>query len=269
MELKDKLILFLVGLVALLLLVGVGALAWQRHQSDKVRLELQNQLAQQAKTLEVLPGLYEKLTLQTQDVQNMANQNKELSAQLGKEHAQLLSATQAVVTWKKAYEGLASASQSQVPPQPGSQSASDRTRVDFKEDFGGGYIGVSGYTLTSPPEAYLKIEQLRPLKLTAAIAQLKDQSWKTYVTSSEENVQVDIAVSAVNPYLEEPKWYEKLALRGDLGVGVTDAGAGVLLGLGATFELGRFDVGPGAWMTITNRVDKYLGVMVGFHPFQR
>jgi cell division protein FtsL len=277
MELKDKLILVLLGLVVLMAGVGAVTVTWQRHVDRKLTVDLQNQLAAKDKTLEEQKGLYTKLTLQESNVQSVLDsqdkQIQELKEQLKSSGQQLLDATQTSLTWRHAYEGIAKSTQSTVvspPTGPGSTGTGtsvSRARVDFDETFD--YIGVTGYTLTNPPEAYLKLTQLRPLKLTVASAQDKTGAWHTYVTSSETNVQADIVVSAVNPYLEEPKWYEKLALRGDLGVGSTSAGAGVLFGLGATYEVGRFDVGPAAWLTVTDRVDKYLGVMVGYHPFQR
>jgi hypothetical protein len=274
MDLKDKLILSLLGLVILLGLTGAVLVTWQKHVDDKQRVDLQNQLASKDKELQEAPGLYAKLALQEAKpiLDQKDAQIQELQRQLKQTGDSLLDATQLKLTWQKAYEGLAKASQSQVSGQPsshqtGSTTTQSRDRVDFSETFDN--MEVTGYTMTNPPEAYLKLAQLRPLKLTVAVAQTKDGAWRTYVTSSEQNVRPDIQVTSVNPYLIETKWYEKLAVRADLGVGSTSAGAGVLLGVGATFEIGRFDVGPAVWLSVTDRADKFAGVMVGWHPFQR
>jgi hypothetical protein len=239
--------------------------------------QLQNESALKDKTIEEQKGLYEKLTLQEQNVQSVLDskdpQIKELEAQLKATKQQALTATQVALTWKKAYEGAAKATQSTVsspsavttgPSSSGTTSLS-RERVDFNQTYD--FLGVTGYTMTNPPEAYLKIQQLRPLKLTLAVTQDSTKAWHTYVTSSEENVQPEVTVTAVNPFMEDPKWYERISLKSDVGLGSTSGGAGVLLGLGATLDVGKFTVGPAAWVTVSDRVDKYLGVMAGWRPF--
>lgn len=255
--------------IAVLVLAAVVFHVVQQHAWEKQRVDLQNQLASKDKTIEEQKGLYEKLALQESNVENVLNskdkQIQELEAQLKSTGQQLETATSTSVYWKKAYEGVTEVSEKETPPEGSNKSP--RIEVDFKRDFG--YIGVHGWCKTNPAEGWVFVENLRPLKLTVALSQDKSKAWHSYVTSSEENVAADITVSAVDPYILQPKWYEKLAVRGDFGVGTTDSGTGLLLGLGATMEIGRFDVGPAVWVGISNRVDRYLGAMVGFHPFQR
>lgn len=250
-----------------LMLAICGAIIWgaiKKHNYEKQILQLQNTIASNSKTVEDQKGLYEKLTIQTGDLKSLLNakdtQIQELNNQVKQDKDQLVSVTTSVVTWKKAYEGLANAKETTVPPT-GTNTAS-RERVDFDAKFG--YIEASGYTLTGPPEAYVKVQQNRPLKLTVALAQNKDKTWKTYATSSEENVSVDIAVAGVNPLVLEPRWYEGLDVNAQLG-----AGAGVLAGVGVGIKISKFTVGPNIWVTTGTSLNTFYGMNVAYRPFEK
>ena len=253
--------------LALALLAACCLVIWgavKKHNYEKQILQLQNQIATSSKTVEDQKVLYEKLTVQTGDLKDLLNlkdtQIQELNNQINKDKDQLVSVTTAVSAWKKAYEGLANATQSTIPPT--GVNVATRERVDFDKNFG--YIEASGYTETNPPEAYVKVQQNRPLKFTVAVAQNKDKSWKTYATSSEDNVFVDIQVAGVNPLALEPRWYEKLDLNSQLGVG-----SGVLAGVGLGIGISRFTVGPNMWITTGTSVNKFYGINVTWHPFER
>lgn len=252
----------------------VLALAWTNHQHQKQVAQLQNEMAMKDKTIEVQKGLYTKLTIQSEEIKNVLDskdkQVQELLDQIKKQKQDLLSASTVVASWKKAYEGLAKATQTEVPPDPTKPvvaGAKPREKVDFHEDFG--YIGVDGWTLTNPPQAWVRVKQNRPLKLTLAISQDKDKAWHTYATSSEENVGVDIQVTAVNPFLLQPKWYEKIGVAIDLGMGTNRGGLGALAGIGLNYQIKQFTIGPHIWLGINDVVDKYYGITFEWRPFQR
>ena len=272
MEVQRLLFLVMGGAIIALVL----ALAWTNHQHQKQVAQLQNEMAEKDKTIEVQKGLYTKLTVQSENVKNVLNQKdqqvRELLDQINKQKQDLLDASSLVVTWKKAYEGLAKATQTHVPPDPKDPpkdptAVAGRDKVDFHEDFG--YIKVDGWTLTNPPQAWVRLTQGRPLKLTLALAQDKDKAWHTYVTSSEENIGVDIQVTAVNPYFLAPKWYEKIGIAIDLGAGTGSAGIGALVGLGVNYQFKQFTLGPHVWLGINDRVQHYYGLAFEWRPFQR
>jgi len=277
MEARTKALVILFGVMTAAILALVLALAWQIQQHQKAVLKLQNELAEKDKTIEVQKNLYTKLTLQTQNVQGTLDkrdaQVKELEDQINKNKQQLLDATTLVATWKKAYEGLANATQTTVPPDPKNPPsnpvdvAKGREKVDFHEDFG--YIKVDGWTLTNPPQAWVRLTQGRPLKLTLALSQDKDKGWHTYATSSEDNIGVDIQVTSVNPFVLQPHWYEKIGIAVDLGAGTNVGGVGALVGLGVNYQFKQFTLGPHVWLGINNVVDKYYGVAFEWRPFQR
>lgn len=264
------------GTILVIVAIGLGILlhvrkehAWQKQVTD-----LQNQLALKDKTTEVDPGVYSKLVVQNGDLKAALDasdqQVKELEATIKQDGQDLQNVTQIGLHWQQQYAALVVAQQADggVTKEPDGTTVA-RQQVNFQQEFPDVDVGVSGSTWTNPAQASLRVWQLQPLKLTVALTQDKTKAWHSYVTSNVKGIVPDIGVTEVNPYILEPKWYEKLAVRGDLGVGSTDAGAGVLLGLGVSYEVGRFDVGPAGWLVISNRVDRYLGVMVGYHPFQR
>jgi hypothetical protein len=236
----------------------------RKNAYDKQIVALQNQIAQKDQEIEVRQGVYQKLAVQTSSLGAIVDakdtQIQQLTAQLKQSKDQLVTATSVGVQWKQAYQSTLTATQTTVPST--NVSAPAREKVTFNHDFG--YIGVNGYTLTNPAEAWVSVQQNRPLKLTVALAETNTHQWRTYVTSSEENVGVDIQVSGINPYVLQPKWYENLEVNSSVGVG-----AGALFGLGVGAKIGSFSVGPGVWWTLTDHLDKFYGVNVAWRPFRR
>jgi hypothetical protein len=229
----------------------------EKQNYERQLTSLRNEAAASAKTIEVQKGVYEKLTLQNSNMKILLDEKdsqlKLLTGELKKKNEQILVVTSVSVKWKKAYEAVIK----------GTQSETDgRKKVEFAKDFG--YIGVNGYTLTDPPEAWVRVQQNRPLRLSVVVSQDKDKVWKTRVTSSEENVEIDMTLAAVNPLILEPKWYEGIGVGIDVGVG-----NGFIGGVGATYKIGKFELGPKAWMTATDKVEKFFGAQFLWHPFQR
>jgi sulfur transfer complex TusBCD TusB component (DsrH family) len=247
---------------AILVLLAVGGV--KKMSYDKRIAELQNAVAEKDRTLETHLGVYEKLAIQTEALKGLLDQKNAQVAALTKDlnarGEELLVANNLVVFWKKKYEAQGTGTQTVVPGD--GPAKPERLKVSFSKDFG--YIGVNGYTITSPPEYFVSVDQKRPLKMTLVVGQLKDGSWKASVTSSEENVGVDIAVAAVNPHIFDDHWYEKLGLSLDLGVGAN----GFLGGVGASYRFGKFDVGPKVWLSAGGSgVNVAYGAGLVWRPF--
>ena len=256
----------IIALIALLLFVAIGGAIYKSKYDSQISA-LQNDKAQMAQTIEVQKGVYEKLVATSQNLENdLSSKDAQIVAlkkQVDDQKEQILTLTQVAVQWKTAYEAAVKGTQTTVPATPGSTDV--RTKVEFEKDFG--YIGAKGYTLTNPPEAWIHIQQNRPLKLSVAITQDAQKAWHSYVTSSEENVSADIQISGVNPFILDKKWYENIGVSVSAAVGTTDAGAGGLLGVGLTYKISKFEVGPSVYVTISNRVDKFFGASFIWHPF--
>lgn len=252
--------------LASLLIVAVLAIGISRHGYESELTSLRNQIAEKDRVVEVQKGVYAKLAVETDGIKKLLDSKDEqvklLLGELKSRKAEVLTATSMAIAWKKAYEGAAEANQEVVPgtqpTEPGAV-AKERVKVSFHKDFGA--VVVDGHTVTDPPEAFVSVKQGKPLRVSLVVSQEKDGSWKTYATSSDENISVDIGLTAVNPKVLEQQWYEKLSLDGSLGIG-----SGIVAGVGVSYEVGQFDVGPAAWFSTSGQ---FYGANVSWHPFRR
>lgn len=255
------------GLSVLCVLTVLFFVSQESCSSAKIR-DLQNQIAERDRTVEVQKQVYSKLAVETDGLKKLLDtkdeQLKLLLGELKDRKAEILTVTSMAVAWKKAYEGAAEASQSEedppdLPQVPG-EIPKPRARVDFNKDFGA--IVVSGHTVTNPAEAYVKVSQGKPLKISLVVSEEPDGSWRTYATSSDENIAVDIGLTAVNPKIVQEQWYEKISFNGQIAAGP----AGFLGGVGAAYQISQFSVGPNVYATSSGVL---YGVQLGWHPFWR
>lgn len=225
-------------LVLVLLVAGfLGGDAWRKKKAATEIAKISLQLQKTTETLEISQGLYTKIVAEYGDLMQVLEGNSSeivgLKKQLKDSQAQLLTANQLTLKWKKAYEALLDATQTDDPPDDGGIV---RKRVDFSGKLGP--IMATGHTMTDPPEAFLKLEQVDPLKLTVAVAQNKDKTWSTFVTSSDPNIDVKVDLAGVNPLVISQKWYQRIWL--DLGAAALGDPAGYV---GLSWRGDRLSVG--------------------------
>ncbi len=267
-----KVALVYTGFLLLAGIVAAGAFTLVSNAHKKEILALQNEIAARDVTIETQKGVYQKLAIQSNDLRQLLNQKDVqlslLKEQLDKEGATLLTANTLIVQLKKKLE-----SSGHVVVDPTDPKYPDVLHMSFSslEDFSPFVVtgsAMADCSLDRPKIDLLslKMAQARPLKLSVVVSQDKDGKWKTSTTSSEENFQIDIGLSAVNPFMLEPKWYEKIGLHADVGVG-----SGVLVGVGASYKIGKFTIGPSVWGTVNwDLAPKgYLGATMGWNPFQK
>lgn len=261
-EVSNKILKIALCVMAGLMLTGVIYAAIQKYSYDKRLIDMNNSLAERDHTIEVQKGVYDKLAIEKKNLEDLLNGKDaeivELKKELEKKNQELLTATKVAIQWKKAYEALVDATQSEQ---------GNRTKVEFKKDFG--YITAEGYTLTNPAQAFISVKQNRPLKLTVAVTQDETKAWHTYVTSSEENVQADIELSSVNPFMLETKWYEKLSVDALVAVGSGNMGMSGLVGVGASIGVNQFNVGPMFMVHLGASLDPLVGISFAWRPFQK
>ena len=261
----EKLYKYLFIGVAVALLGFIGKSVYDKNQQDKVVAELQNNIAARDVTIETQKDVYHKLTIQSENLQKLLDTKdgevSRLVGELKKSHEKLLTANSLALSWKRAYEAEVAGNQTDVPGENGIV----RKRVDFEKDFG--YIGVKGFTLTDPPEATVRVQQNRPLKISLVVSQDEKGAWHTRASSSEENVGVDVELAAVNPMVLAPRWYEGIGLTLDMGMG-----SQFLAGAGVTYKFGKFEVGPRAWFTLSTAgptAGWAVGLQALWHPFAK
>jgi uncharacterized membrane-anchored protein YhcB (DUF1043 family) len=265
------------SIVALVLgIVVLGAMSYFKQRSlEKQIVELHNQIALNTETIEVYKNNFEKKTAELSNLNSLLKtfqENKgrdaetiaKLREELKKKDARLLTVSRAAVKWRKAYKAQVKANVEVDPGKDPDSKEDDRIKVSFKKDFG--YLGVEGYTLTNPGFADIEVKQNRPLVLTTAISQEKDGSWTTNVVSSEDNIEADIQISAVNPRVFKKKWYEKISL--DLGVDMNSSGLYPYTGL--SIPVGPVSVSGGFWGDTPNeKLGYYSTINYSWNIFSR
>lgn len=270
MQVSFKTVLVTAGVVLLCFLAFAAYHTHSRNQWQAKVVSLQNTVAEKDQTIEVKEGVYQKLAIQERDLKNQLSEKDEEVARLKKQldatGSQLLAATTLVVKLKHDLEIQGEATQPEPDPErPGEVAVLFSSKNEYDP------FRVEGRTLakcdrSGPPRVFMKMTQINPLRFSVVVSQDKDGTWRTSATSSSANFQVDIALASVNPYMLEPKWYEKIGLGLDLGVGTNP---GLLAGLMATYEIGRFQVGPKVWVNLDRGVSAYFGATLQWHPFKR
>lgn len=236
-----------------------------RRERDRYAAALSNS----EKTVEVERGLFQKKVVELDDLSSLLKtRDKELTdarAVIEHQRADVVAYSELSITWKKKYEGLARATQTVVHPEKPDdtgQPVVDRLRVDFSKEMGP--FDLSGYTLTSPPEAFVSLSQARPIKLGVHLVQLPDGHWSTIVsTGKDADYSVDVDVSAVNRNFEKQNWRDKLSL--DMSVGVYDTPS---IGVGVRYG-GALSLGPACSAYAVGSVSWSCGVSVSWRPFDR
>lgn len=265
----------LIAAGALLLVIGlvVLGLTLKKNAYEKKIVELQNQVAERDKTIETKEGVFQKLTLQNKNLEKLLD-DKDLELRealdlIDQQNGQLLTATKLVAKLRKDLE--AKGDGVVLPPKPEDPSA---LTVSFDINLPSDakpLFNVKGHTTgdckrEKDASAFVSLKQVTPIRFSLIVSQDKDKTWRTTVTSSDENFEVDIALAAVNPYMLEQKWYEKISLNADVGIGTNP---GFLAGVGASYAIGKFEVGPRVWAVLDRGASAYFGASLTWHPFQK
>lgn len=246
-------------LIAVLVLGAIGYKIGQRSRNGEVA-DLSLQLAKSAETLQLAEGLYVRQTAELTNVGVILDSSraevKALKEHLKASDAELLTAQQLTLKWKRAYEAEVEAHQTE---EPGPDGGPPRKRVDFAGNLGP--IHVIGHTLTDPPVAFLKLEQVIPLTLTIAVAQNKDGTWSSFVTSSDENVDVKVDLAGVSPRILSQKWYQRIWF--DLGAGFLGDPSALV---GLSYRGDKYSIG--AMCTASSTTTNGCGATVGVRIFK-
>lgn len=264
-----KKVMFVVIIVALV--VAAIFVAARKSAYERQIVDLQNAVAERDKTIEVQKNVYQKLSVQNDDLSTLLSRSDEqlrlLRDQLKKTGDELLAANTLIVKLRKDLQSNANANQEIPDPQ---KPGIIRINFDSKEDFSPFKVvgsATGDCALKEKPSVTMKLSQLRPLRLNVVVSQGDDGTWRTSTTSSEDNFQIDIALAGVNPRMLDEKWYEKIGIDLDLGVGT---GPGFLAGTGVTYGFGKFEVGPKVWVTLdSGKLSPFFGAQLLWHPFKR
>jgi cell division protein FtsB len=258
----------LVGAAALALLACAGIGAYWYHENAVEEANLRNELAGKDKTTEELADTYTKLDMENK---SLKSSNAQLQSLLDKTKQDLISESQLSLYWKGQYEYVLSHAVSPAttadPFKPAPVTSACTTAPQTyraTQDLGVVSVTVDTYTLDPGYQQHLLVGPGgTPLKLTLDITRDQALQWHTHVVSSDPRVGVNIDVASVNVQQLEEKWYEKLRLKADLGVG----GKGALVGLGASYGVGKWDLGPSLWGV--SGAGTFWGATIGWTPWKQ
>jgi hypothetical protein len=257
--------------VAFLALAAWGYFKYNAYQNELA--DLRNQVASKDKTIEDVKNSYTKLASENTDLKTTNEVLNDLYKKTGQD---LIAQTQATVYWKGKYEynlthKPVNNSPSVVIPgvangpvvQPQSSCTKEALSYVSVQDIGLLKLTLKNTTVDPNYSETLTVEPgSKPLQLTLDLTRDKKRQWRSRVTSSDERIGVDIGVNSVNIEPLEEKWYERIKLVGDLGVGPT----GILGGFGVVYELEWFDVGPKVWATPSGQ---FAGATITYAPFKK
>jgi hypothetical protein len=259
--------------VAFLALAAWGYFKYNAYQNELA--DLRNQVASKDKTIEDIKNSYTKLASENTDLKTSNEVLNDLYKKTGQD---LIAQTQATVYWKGKYEynlthnpvGNANGSgvgvvHGPVAVEPVQQKDCTKEPLPYVSMQDIGLLKLTLKTTTRDPEykETLVVEPgSKPLQLTLDLTRDKKKQWRSRITSSDERIGVDIGVNSVNIEPLEEKWYERIKLVGDLGVGPT----GILGGFGVVYELEWFDVGPKVWATPSGQ---FAGATITYAPFKK
>lgn len=263
--------LIAVGLILLAAFGIVFVLGMKKHAYEARIVELQNQVAERDQTIEVKEGVYQKLALQTKDLNSLLGEKdaelKALKDQLDSQGAKLLSATKLVVQLREDLKYKEEHPNVVHPPTDNSPMW-EETAVNSNDQWDP--FRITGKVVFYPQShaslVELELKQYKPLSISVVLSQDSDGTWRTSSTSSAKNFVVDIQLAAVNPYMLEPRWFEKISLMADVGIGTNP---GFMAGVGAAYEIGRFEVGPKVWAVFDRGASLYAGATLIWHPFKK
>lgn len=229
------------------------------EKNDRIA-ELTTKLVTSEQTVEVERGLFAKKAAEVTDLKDllakMGEENTKLAELVRRGEMEVLTLNQLVIRWKKAYEGAVAANQTEEPPVvPGDPP---RTRVEFTGVLGP--FSVSGHTLSNPPEAWLHLSQFRPLRLTVAVTKNRDGTFSSLVTSDDDNIQTEIAVSAVDASVLRPRWRQRIWVEGRVNV-LGDRSASV----GLSYRMDRWSLGVSC---LYGEATSGCGVTAGYRLFK-
>lgn len=145
-----------------------------------------------------------------------------------------------------------------------------RVKVEFdqtKDD-----LRIFGYTITSPAQAQINLEWLKPLQLQLVLTRADDGTFKVYLdekdTSKNSMIVPTELTLKVDPSILQRKWYEKIALGADIQASQ--------FGINGSFRAmygikNNLYLGPSVSISalFTGQVVPFYGVSILWSPFMK
>jgi hypothetical protein len=214
------------------------------------------------------------------EIEGLKAQNSDLQKVIQKKKEEVFALTDVAIQWKNKYFDIKNAKQvvvNEAGTQPASLSSEcedciARTRIKVEFDQTKDDLRIFGYTITSPAQAQINLEWLKPLQLQLVLTKSDDGSFKVYLDEKDKAesqliVPKELTLK-IDPSVLQRKWYEKIALGVDVGASQ--------LGVNGSFRAmygikPNFYLGPSVSISalFTGQVAPFYGVSLLWSPFLR
>jgi len=257
--------------VGLILIIGVFWWKMNKMQEDfrESQIASQNQIAQLSSVVQESSNSWSRLATQATEsneiISQLRDQNSELASLIESRNEGILQMTTAIGRIRSI--NIVPQSNEVVQTIEPTDDNQERTRVAF-DTTQSNYLRVHGFTLTNPAEANIIIDYIRPINFTVVSTQAEDLSWRTYIQSDLEGLEVGEIHSTVNPRLIAPRSRRIeqdltfglsaiVGIRGDSGAAQLDVG----------YDFGALELGLVGGVIFSGNADFALGGRVEVSPF--
>jgi hypothetical protein len=275
-------------LTVVLLVVSGGALfgyLWQRNAHLAEVKKLNNALAA---SQQLIQETNSAISSKAFEIENLKATNKDLQKVINKNKEEIFAVTDIAIKWKNKYFAIKNATQtvvdaagsqpSSVPIECETCFAKTRLKVEFdqtKDD-----LRIFGYTITSPAQAQINLEWIKPLKLQLVLTRAADNTYKVYLdfkdTSEADMIGHGVPTELtlkIDPSVFLRKWYEKINVGGSVGFGNSLAGQASWGGL-VSANVGylitpKINAGIGVTALYNRDFQLYYSIFVQYFPFAR
>mgnify|MGYP001578122631 CR=1 FL=1 len=255
------------GFLFIVLSVAISIGGYKIWSAKKENIRLSNELAE---TEQIQQETKSAWSVSAKQVSDLEVQNKELQNKIKDRDEQIAVISSISLKWKDQYFKIKNASQvvvdnsGNIVEQPVSCDVQQRLKISFEQEKD--IWKISGFCLSSPPEAEISIFWLRPLNLSFILTK-KNNQWKLYLDSDSPDI---IAVKDMNlkidPSIFEERWYEKIFFGGDI---MLSNSYDPVVSLRAGYAFGSLSIGPS--FTLFNGgkgIQKAIGVSLGWNSFK-
>lgn len=256
-------------LLGVLLLVAGGFYVYERKSAANARSALNNRIAELEGTLKETETAY---SVRGVEIEDLKLKNKELQTIINDRDEEVAVLGEVVLQWKKKYFDIKNATGTvvgsdgttvvEVPADCQTCLKDLRFRVDFDQTKD--YLRVAGHTLTNPAQAELEVSWTRELKFSFVLTK-QDDNLRLYFDTNTPDIVASKLTLKVDPSVFEKKWYEKIGVGLDVGVG-----EGVQSSVRAFYDiLPDWYVGPMVTFGYDGQQTRTLyGATVGWYPFR-
>jgi hypothetical protein len=262
-------------LVIIFLIFVSGVLWWRmdkiRENYEQQESALQNRIAELSSVVRENDSTWSRLAkVQTTEsvriIDELRARNSELSSLVESRNENILQLTTVVGRLRNV---AIRPTQNEITQtiEPQTTTSQERIRVAFDSthmDF----MRVRGFSLTNPAEVSLDVEFVRPINFTVVTTQSEDRSWRTYIQSDVEGLEIGEIQSTVNPRLIAPNAHR---IEQDITVGLSaivgvrgDSGAA---SLDVGYDFGALEISLAGGVIFSGSADFAVGGRVEVSPF--